>query len=90
MNVTSLRGCVTGDVNPRDPDGEMAVLTAGAGEQALVRRRGMRRRRTNLRMSSVFPRVLYGAWLFPALRYGGRGCRRDPAASALVDGSRGS
>lgn len=61
MNVTSLRGYVTRDVSSRDPDGEMAVLTAGAGERALVRRRGMRRRRMNLRMSSVFPRVLYGA-----------------------------
>lgn len=89
-DVTSLPGGVTRNVSPRDPDGEMAALTAGAGGRALVRRRGVRRRRVSLRMNPVFPSGLYGSRFFSTLPYGGRGCRGDPAVSALADGSRGS
>lgn len=58
----------------RDPDGEMAAMTEGAGDRALVRRGGPRRRRRRLGMRSVAPSVLYGAGLVSDPRYGDRGC----------------
>lgn len=52
----------------------MAAMTEGAGDRALVRRGGPRRRRRRLGMRSVAPSVLYGAGLVSDPRYGDGGC----------------